>query len=425
MDRKYLPAAAIIILLAAGAFSGIFSTALTGFQIASRTAISLSIASITKGELTIFSFPGSVEVFSPVEIKTEFTNTGSVEYDSRTVIQIQNFTHYPLVSFYDGFAHLKPGERRFFKATYTPNMTGFHWILVNVTFGGSTLNAFGLFFVNPLQPIIIIKPGGGTTGGGGGDGGGGGGFPGFPPESGAADMELVYQKSVKIPKGGTYDIYLEVKNTGEVSLNSLVIQAKSVGIEFDIIPSSIFRIPSGGSQIFIIELSAPKDLEAGEYLFEFTVAGKELSRDGAIHAEVGELSLKEQVDQRIANYLFILQQADSQIKVLQRKGSDVSTALSISGQAHGSLDAAAALSQEGKYVEALDELENTKSLLGELIEEIAEIVALPVTVVLPAYIPLLLIVLVIALLVAVFLIVHARRKGVELGEYELGSHGLR
>ena len=284
--------------------------------------VNVSINPMENGKINYFEYPAEVTQYSSMDFDIEFRNTGSTPYIKDTLLQIGTYdANMTVIANRTGHtASMGPGDRIFETLKYTPWAYGFYWVHVMVSYGDSTADAWGSFYVEPYVAIIIPPdPGDGT-----GDddesysGGGTGSGTGFLGDiSSALDLELFdfgrtmitlsHPDKIYVMSGDTSVAYIIVNNTGTMTLRRLMLLPRIIGnIALDAQPMNIQTLKGGQSAIFMITLDVPAGTKDGIYPMDLKVIANRIERTGHIDVVVGSLLLDENLMDMILNYRYII-----------------------------------------------------------------------------------------------------------------------
>ncbi len=365
--------------------------------------LNLDIAAVPNAYI-ILDYPYVVTAYDSMNITAVFKNIGSTNAFIKMELYILDVNFSVQEVFYDGYASLLPSEDRFFGVTYIPNQTGFYVIHVNTTYSqGNVADAWGVFYVNPYYtpPSAAPEEEGAP-------------YTPSPEEGeiGTPDISLEYDNAVEVRKGQYYVSYIKVKNTGvgNASLYDVMLYAKSMGIPFTITPQQIAKISSSEYGIFLISLNVPVNIETGEYLLNFNVTSREISKTGQIRITVKELDIMSEVYSTITNYLFIIQRFKIDVQRALEAGKDVTSVYDYLNKAESELNDAKTFYEKGDYYMAKERLDIVKKYLEMIVVELARITLPGIMIMLPAYITILLVVVIILCVVPVIFIIFTRKR---------------
>lgn len=399
----------IYIVFSSGVFTGL----------APSQQLSLNIGSVLEGRITHFSYNYILRIYESVNITLEFTNFGSVDLTERMQIDILDMNLSTITSFYDDQTRLVPGTKRSLKAIYYPNMEGYHWIRARVYYEDRIAEVWGAFYVFPpeipeeLPPVIVYIP---TTP-----------LPPIiitpPEEKGFADMFLDYQKSIEIAQGQSAVIYVVVENTGEVSLNNVMLSLSSGGLSFDVNPKIIPRLSPKFSGTFLVTINTYENTPVGNYTVFLTARSDEVTKEGEISVEVKRMVVEEELYQKILNYIYLINKVGQEIEKASLEGRNVTLASQHLEDAKGEIEKAKKSYGDKDYVKTREYLGNVKKSLELAVMELALSATPRILYLSPMYYLLLLIILLIITITLIwFLIFYKRRKK---KEKEIGYGTIR
>ncbi|MCK4927707.1 MAG: hypothetical protein KAS11_04510, partial [Candidatus Aenigmarchaeota archaeon] len=317
--------------------------------------VNVSINPMEYGKISYLGYPPVITQYSNIDFDIEFRNTGSTPYIKKTLLQIGTYdANMTVIANRIGHtASMGPGDRIFETLKYTPWAYGFYWVHVIVSYGDSTADAWGSFYVEPYVAIIIPPDPGDSTGDDDDDeshsGGDTGSLTGFLGDiSSALDFELYdygrtmitlsHPDKIYVMSGDTSVVYILVNNTGTMTLRRLLLLPRIIGnIAVGAQPMNIQTLKGGQSAIFMITLDVPAGIEDGIYPMDFKVIANRIERTGHIDVVVGSLLLDENLMDMILNYRYIItrliDEADSlylakeNTTLLERYISDADSAL--------------------------------------------------------------------------------------------------
>lgn len=284
--------------------------------------VNVSINPMEYGRIGYFDYPAEITQYSSMDFNLEFINTGSTPYIKNTLLQIGTYDeNMTVIANRTGLtASMGPGDRVFETLKYTPLAYGFYWIHAIVSYGNSTADAWGSFYVEPYYTYVAPPDPGDSTGDdegsdSGDDTGSGTGFFGdiFSElyleqfDHGRTLITLSHPDKIYVTSGDTSVVYVIVNNTGTMTLRRLLLLPRIIGnIAVDAQPMNIQTLKGGQSAIFMITLDVPAGMEDGIYPMDFRVIANRIERSGHIDVVVGSLLLDENLLGIILNYRYII-----------------------------------------------------------------------------------------------------------------------
>ena len=288
--------------------------------------VNVSINSMEDGKISYFGYLAENIQFSSIDFNIEFRNTGSTPYIKYTLLQVGTYdANMTVLANRVGVTiPMEPGDRVFETLKYTPSAYGFYWVHTIVSYGNSTTDAWGSFYVNPYYMVVVPPDPGDITGTGDGSDSGsdtssgtgtGTGFLGdiFSDlyleqfDFGRTLITLSHPDKIYVMSGDTSVVYVIVNNTGTMTLRRLLLLPRIIGnIAVDAQPMNIQVLKGGQSAIFMITLDVPAGMEDGIYPMDFRVIANRIERSGHIDVVVGSLLLDENLMDMILNYRYII-----------------------------------------------------------------------------------------------------------------------
>lgn len=328
---------------------------LTGFAVRNGT-VDVTIAPLSSGYFTIFAHePASSEVYQRINVTTEFVNSGSETYDAQLLLDVRfgNLTAYANTS--DITVSLDPGERRAFKAGFTPVVSGSYWLHVRSSWGGGRVSeAWKAIFVANQSPVYVQLPGTVTPPGGGGS------QKVISPI--APGMRLEHPRAAHLSPGRSTTITIEVVNTGQVDLTDLQFHLTGSGLLADVSPGGILRVPVGERRSFLLQLTAPQ-AALGSYEYRFTVVSGQASAYGELVVTVSEAAAPVVANEELENCRLQYRDLERQVSELRQLGQLVPDAEAALRELDRIISAAETLIANGEVEEALKRLERCTSSL--------------------------------------------------------------
>ncbi|NOQ37839.1 hypothetical protein GQ472_03030 [archaeon] len=288
--------------------------------------VNVSINPMEYGKISYLGYPAEAIQYSNMDFDIEFRNTGSTPYIKKTLLQIGTYdANMTVIANRIGHtASMGPGDRIFETLKYTPVAYGFYWAHVMVSYGDSTADAWGSFYVEPYYAYVPpIDPGDSTGDDDDSDSDSSSGSS-TSPSSGflgdifsALDFELYdygrtmitlsHPDKIYVMSGDTSVVYILVNNTGTMTLRRLLLLPRIIGnIAVGAQPMNIQTLKGGQSAIFMITLDVPAGIKDGIYPMDFKVIANRIERTGHIDVVVGSLLLDENLMDMILNYRYII-----------------------------------------------------------------------------------------------------------------------
>jgi len=199
-----------------------------------------------------------------------------------------------------------------------------------------------------------------TSGGGGGPGGGGatGGVPVVKKEK---SLEILnYPNEVNISRGEKKLLGIEVKNTGEVSLN-VSLNAKTY-FPTKVSPEFSEMLPDY-TKVFLVRVDAPDNAELGSYNLLIKISGDEISIERVIKLRVVPESTG--IDEDIENLRNLISKVWGEAVDAGTKGYNVTEVFNILKRSKENLESAENLKAQGYYENTTNYLNQARDYLEE------------------------------------------------------------
>jgi len=207
----------------------------------------------------------------------------------------------------------------------------------------------------------------------------------FPAPKKVPNITVNYPNEINMTPNSEYIVLIRVSNTGNVKINNLELKLESSEIQTQIIlPSSFSVLEIGSSVIFTTKIKASADIKPGTYYVNLYVSSDEVLVTGKITINVRTLPLKEEVAELIAYYSSILDTLEDDIKKAENEGKNVTEARNFLSDAKKELDIAKNLFNLGMYSSSIDQMENVKEKIIEVVRAIVTAPLISKAIILPA-----------------------------------------
>jgi uncharacterized membrane protein len=185
-----------------------------------------------------------------------------------------------------------------------------------------------------------------------------------PTEKISAGMLITtYNSNISLARNFTKIESVIVKNTGIVDLNNVSLLILGIPIDwFKIKPERYPTLSQGNSTVFLIEYNIPRNAKVDDYRANLLATSGVVSDQKTITIKIYQ-SLEELLKADIKNYKEKLQDLYIDIKIAEKEGKDVSTALDLFNEAKSRIDNAEQDLDNNKTEDALDKLSNVPKLI--------------------------------------------------------------
>ena len=207
----------------------------------------------------------------------------------------------------------------------------------------------------------------------------------FPAPKKVPNITVNYPNEINMTPDSEYIVLIRVSNTGNVKINNLELKLESSEIQTQIIPPSNFSVMEiGSSVIFTTKIKASADIKPRTYYVNLYVSSDEILVTGKITINVRTLPLKEEAAELIAYYSSVLDTLEDDIKKAENEGKNVTEARNLLSDAKKELDIAKNLFNLGMYSSSINQMENVKEKIIELVRAIVTAPLISKQIILPA-----------------------------------------
>lgn len=396
MNKVFLTVISLLIILIVSNFV---------FKITGLLIGNVSIKETLKGKINL-DYQPYINITDVQNITAEFINVGSVPLTERieeTIYYYNETRLNPVAYYYDSSAYLNPGSRRIYKTVFTPPYYGTYYIKVRAPYDTKVAELWGVFtvvyYVELPPPIVIVVP------------------PSRPGEityitlePGIPRLSLQYQNYYDLYPGQSLMISIIVNNTGTANLYNLRLSTSTTSLIItDVNPKVVSSLATNKSELFLISLTIPKDIQPGTYPLIFEVLSDKTMETGTITLNIKseEVSIKDEVYQMLLNYEYLASEIEKKISDAISEGLDVSIAQRSFEKAKLNLKRAREYFNAGEYENAKEKLDEVKKGFEDTIFQLAH--AKLKLYVAPAFSPFIIVILAIVIAI-VFLFALKRRK---------------
>jgi hypothetical protein len=378
----------------------------TGFA---SSGISVNISETLSGEITAFTYSPTLNLSEIQNITVEFTNTGNVVYNTtifETVYIYDDGNLNRTAQFYDYTSLLYPGERKHYRASYVPPMSGTYYIKAVVHYGPRRAEAWGVF--------VVVTPSEGNETGPPGDGGVG--DVGWTPVqiirlgTPVVELDLDYPNLIDMYQGQTMMVGVRGTNTGNTTLRRLRMYVSTPDtIEIEVNPKEVYDLFGNDSTAFLLSIHVKEEAAVGIHLIRFDIVSDRLKQTGLIELNVTPeiIAREKEIQNRILNNRYLILEVERQILTAFKKDVDTSLTEALLNEAKTYLEAAEEYLNLAELEKAIEELDKKDEKLKNAVFELAHEsfrVYYP-----PAFSPIWILLFMI-LLAFIFFIIFQRRK---------------
>jgi uncharacterized membrane protein len=179
----------------------------------------------------------------------------------------------------------------------------------------------------------------------------------------ASILITTYNSNISLARNFTKIESVIVKNNGIVDLNNVSLLVLGIPLDwFKVVPESYATLHPENSSIFLIEFNIPKNAKVDEYKASLIATSGIVSDQKSITIKIYQ-SLEELLKNDIKKYKEELQDLYIDIKIAEKEGKDVSTALGLFNQAKTKVDSAEQDLEDNKTEDALDKLSTVPKLI--------------------------------------------------------------
>lgn len=357
MIKKQIAILIIISLIFLELYFKFISNMITGFS-----TIILSIGEKEEGCIQFLDVPPYMTRYVVTHINVGIWNCGSVELTRMNiVVNITNGDNVTITGTNRTVFNMNLDEKRTIDIPWnvTPSQ-GIYTLSVYGEFNESISDiASTQIVISPPSVVELPSPPGS-----------------FPSQEKIINITINYPKEINMTPDSEYIVLIKVINTGNTKIHNLNLKLESSDIQTQILPPSNFSILDKGSFfLFTTKFKASAEIRTGTYYVKLYVSSDEISENGKITINVRTLALKEEAAGLIAYYSTVINTLDDDIKKAENEGKNVTEARNLLSDAKKELDIAKNLFNLDMYQSSIDQIENVKA---KIIEVVRAIVTAPI-----------------------------------------------
>lgn len=354
-----------------------------GKDITGMLIAGVDVGSKTRVRVTSFDYPVYPDFGQFVNVTIEVQNSGSVGYDEKIEVFVKNSTMDQVAYYYDAVTHLNPGERKSFRFIYLPPDYGVYYMQLRVSYAETKrLETWGVIVVSPQgygdQTDETSETGTETEGnvvyiGYQTSEGGYLGGEIIPLEmSGSVHrMEIDAPRNLELSKGESRVTYVDVSNSGNSTLHNLKLTTYTHNIDVDVFPKFLVKFPPKTSNVFMISIKVPTDIEPNLYSLDMEFSSDEIDVVKKMILNITDLSLKEVAYENMINYKYVLAELEKQVLNALEQGLEVSEIKTRLDFLKGRMEDIENYYEEGSYTTVSRELDEIRPEIQTLLLDFA------------------------------------------------------
>jgi len=186
-------------------------------------------------------------------------------------------------------------------------------------------------------------------------------------------IEIFYPNEINITRGYNTSFLVEVKNVGNVKINNLSLFTDSYYIKIEVIPKKIENLDVDKKGMFFVSVYTSNNMKTGNYHLNFSLMSNKIEKNFSLILNIVSESLYETNKKLLEQYGEIIKKLEKEILILSQK-FDTSKAEEILNEIKIEYDVSKKLFDLGIYDKSIENLNNVKEKVVELVKEIVRLI---------------------------------------------------